>query len=618
MSYLKVPTGKLLLVDLSSGKVETISPGEELYRSFLGGYGLGVRFILDHQPPKVNPLSEESWLGLIPGLLVGLGIPFASRTSIVGKSPLTGTWGDTSVGGYMGEAIRKAGFDGIFIRGRAQEPVYLLVEAGHGELRPAEHLWGKDTYIVQELLKRELGEGLAVACIGPAGERCALTSCIIHDRGRAAARSGLGAVMGAKNLKAVAVRGTFRLQAFAPDALENLCKEIEQHLGYHPSILGRMVSSLSFLAPLAARLKLDRLFRGRQTDVMVELFHKYGTTLGLGVLVTSGATPIKNWAGRREDFPLSKARRLGEKAIASRVIRDYGCAGCPVRCGGEVRVKEGEARRPEYEVLGSFGPLLLNSDLDTIMELYHLCNLYGLDVIEVGTAIAWAIEGFERGRLGVEDTGGIELRWGDSTAIMKLARLIVCGYGIGELLSQGVASACRKFGGEEWAVHVGGQAPGMWHPRYDPYYGLTYISDPTPGRHTAGNAAWGSSWGDSFPLKGISIKGRAPGERQALWSNFIQVVNSLGLCLFYIDLGELPLPELILAATGWSYLNTELLEIGDKVQSLRQAFNLREDVPPESFSLPPRLQEGLKADIESWRRQYYRAMGWGPEGRPRI
>jgi aldehyde:ferredoxin oxidoreductase len=351
---------------------------------------------------------------------------------------------------------------------------------------------------------------------------------------------------------------------------------------------------------------------------MAELFHRYGTTLGLGALLAGGATPVKNWSGDKGDFPLSRLRKLREKVIASRVIRDYGCSGCPVRCGGEVRAKEGEAPRPEYEVLGSLGPLLLNDDLDVIIEVYHLCNLFGLDVIETGTAIAWAIESFERGKLSTEDTGGVDLKWGDGPAILKLAQLIAFGYGIGELLSHGVARTSQQLGGEEWAVHVGGQAPGMWRPAYDPYYGLAYISDPTPGRHTAGSAIWGSSWGDGFPLKGITAAGRAPGERQSLWSNFIQVVNSLGLCLFYLDLGEISLPELILAATGRSYLNAELLETGRRIQSLRRLFNLREGFPPQDPCLHHRLKIGLEADVEAWRSQYFRAMGWSPEGRPAL
>jgi len=612
---------KILLVDLSTGHITVEAPGEHVYHDFLGGTGLAARFIYENQTAGADPLGEANILALVPGLLCGSGIPMSSRCSLAVKSPITTTWGDSNVGGYLGAAIKKAGYDGVFIKGIAPRPVYLLATSEKVELRPAENLWGKLTSQTQQAIKEELGDNaIAVAAIGPAGEKRCLASCIIHDQGRAAARSGLGVVMGAKNLKAVAFQGNRPPPLTHPDQLQDLCSQLNHSLSPHSTrLLGGVAPKMwSHLG----RLLGTRFFKWQAGPFMVDLFHRYGTTMWLSLFTELGDTPVKNWSGTARDFPLEQSSRISDRQVVRYLVADYGCADCPVRCGGLVKPEWSPRpqRRPEYEVLAAFGPLLLNDELDTIFRAYDLCNGYGLDAIEVGSAIALLIEAFEEGRLTLADTDGLHLRWGDAAAIIRLVEMTCRCQGLGQVLANGVAQAAKQLGLEDLAMQVHGQALGMHHPLYSPSLAISYLADPTPGRPGSGNATFAEVMNRRLPLEGIELPQvsrfdyQGKGEVQAAWSHYVQVLNCLGVCQFSLSLGGLPLIQLLNAATGWDYTVEELLYAGERVQNLRHLFNLREGHRPEHFKLPARLVHQLDpaVDVDRLLADYFKVMDWDP------
>jgi len=329
--------GRILFVDLSGGTMKEERTDEGLCCQFLGGYGLGVRLIWDRQPPGVAPLSPQNIFGFITGPLTGTPSLIASRYMVIGKSPLTGTWGDANSGGFFGPQMKFAGYDALFFTGESEKPVYLFLDQGKAELRDAQELWGLDTAETEDLLKAELGAKTEVASIGPAGEKLALISCIINNKGRAAARSGLGAVMGAKKLKAVAVRGDMKVPLADKERVLTLRKQ--------------------YLASL--------------TGSLVDYYRDYGTCGGLEGASVSGDAPVKNWRGVGPiDF--SGAEAISDDNVIKFQEKRFACWRCPLACGGQVRVKERpyavEGHKPEYETLAAFGTMTLVDDVEAIIK----------------------------------------------------------------------------------------------------------------------------------------------------------------------------------------------------------------------------------------------------------
>lgn len=625
--------GRILLVDLSRGTAEEEPLPPTIYRETLGGYGLGVRVLYDRMPPGADPLSAENILGVVPGLLTGTGVPFSGRFMVVGKSPLTGGWGDANCGGHFGPVLRATGFDGLFVTGISPQPVYLLLDGGRAELRDAGHLWGLDTVETERRVKEEAGRGTQVVSIGPAGEAVALIAAIITDGGRAAARSGLGAVMGAKRLKAIAVRGAGRVPVRDEQALSRLSRQYLQLFKGKPSPLPRLLFRLSrVFAPLLRRLRIKP--SGGPASAIVHVYREYGTCSGTAFATEIGDAPVQNWRGvGARDFPLARSARISDDAVIQHQVKRYHCRHCPVGCGGIVRlggerttVEEGH--KPEYETLAAFGPLVLNDDLASIVRINNMCDRYGLDTISTGAAVAFALECAERGLIGREEAGGLDLSWGNAEAIVELVRRIARREGIGDLLADGVKRAAQRIGGEAeaCAMHVGGQELPMHDARYEPLMGLAYLVDPTPARHTTANGGiYEVEWlREIFAAESLTPPGRyeyeGKGALFALLNRTIQVVNCAGLCMFSLLMGRPPVREWINAATGWGLSQKELLRIGHRVQVLRHAFNLREGIRPGDLSLPPRVSgrppleegplKGVTLDVEAMARDYFRAMGW--------
>jgi len=592
--------GKILVVDLSSGQIEEEQLPEHLYRDFIGGVGLGVRLLYERQLGKIDPLGQQNNLGFMPGLLSGTPVPAASRLTIVSKSPLTGGWGDASVGGYIGYELKRAGYDGILFYGISPQPVYLLIHQGKAELRDASHLWGKDTAETEEMLRKEIGDSrLRIACIGPAGEKLSLISSIITEKGRAAARSGLGAVMGSKRLKAVAVRG----QGVVPVADSSRVQLLQRQ----------------FISDV------------KQTRVkFIGILKSMGTAGATEGYIAGGATPIKNWSLIGEESMPPDTEPYGT-GINSYFVRRSTCAGCPIGCGGNVRTEEtGECLRPEYETIAGFGPMCLINNMVSIIVASDICDRYGVDTISASTTIAFAIECYQRGIITKEDTDGIELTWNNPFAVIAMLKKIVKREGFGAVLADGVKKAAEKIGhgAEEYAIHIGGQEPGFHDPRQLPARGTGYICDPTPGRHTTFFAGTilerGSSLGPYPELWGPQVELHDYEHKSAIYSAAIkyeQVVASAGVCKFVMFQGTFPVVDFIAAVTGWDFSPAEALLTGERIQTLRQLFNIREGINPKEFCLPQRVSQpattgpfrGAPIDFDLLRKQYYEAIGWDPE-----
>jgi aldehyde:ferredoxin oxidoreductase len=590
--------GKLFFIDLSDGKILEETPDEVLLRDYIGGYGIGSRIMYSRQRTGVEPLGEDNMLGILTGPLTGTPALAGSRYTVVGKSPLTNTWGDSNSGGFFGPSMKFAGCDGIFLTGISDKPVYIFINDGKAEIRDASHLWGKDTYETEETLRAELGKDIEVACIGPFGEKRSLISAIINNKGRAAGRSGLAAVMGSKNVKAVVVKGKIRV----PMVDENRANDL--------------------------RKKYMNEFTGP-----ISFFKQYGTPAFIVAHTEDGDSPVKNWGGTAvADFP--DVDSLSAEHLSERLSKKYACYRCPVACGdltmegtGEYRYTKG-SHRPEYETLAMFGPNCLNSNLDSIIMANDICNRYGVDTISCGAAIAFAIECFENGLINKADTDGIEMTWGNHESIISMTEKLARREGFGAVLADGVKGAAEEIGkgADQFAIHIQGQEM----PAHDPKFALdlatSYKLDATPGRHTQGS--------EERQAPGLiprydrsTFSGR--GEIHKKGSCMGHIVNCIGMCSFvYGCLSSVDaVAEFMSAVTGWDMTTEELLKSGERIANIRLAFNLREGLNPVKFKVPDRVigrppktegpTAGVTVDEAQLYGDYLEVMDWDPEtGRP--
>lgn len=594
--------GRVLNVDLSRGEVCDERLPENLLRRFIGGYGLGARLLYERMPQHADPLGPDNMLGLVTGPLTGTRALIGSRFCAVGKSPLTGGWGDANSGGAFGPTMKFAGYDAVLATGVAPGPAYVLIDEGKAELRSADDLWGLDTAETEERLKKRHGSDLEVACIGPAGERKALVACIITDGGRAAGRSGLGAVMGAKRLKAVAVRGSARPHQADPDRVQAMRKS------YLPN------------------------FREENSDA--EIMRRYGNPGYTKALLEVGRTPIQNWKGTYpHDFPDADA--VDGPAVVQHETKKYACWGCPVACGGIVRWQwEGQefvGHKPEYESVAALGTYLQISDLDAIMTLEEMCNRAGLDTISAGAVIGFAMECYENGIVTQGEMDGLALEWGDGEAAIDLLGNMIERRGLGDVLVDGVVRASEQIGkgSEAYAMHAGGQELPAHDPRHERGFGLVYQISPTPGRHTQGGNAAGSMSEETRALYGLDPDlpdkdpVRAYAEAYAAHSAWTNVLNAAGLCLSgNVGMGPEHVPDFIAAVTGWDFDMSECLEVGERIEVIRHVFGLREGYNPlqtriaaRAMGHPPQNTgptAGTVVEIEEELAAYLELREWDP------
>jgi len=590
--------GKILWVDLSTREMKEEPFDEQTARKYLGGYGLGARVLWDRQTPGVDPLGPEAILGFVTGITTGTDVVGGSRYAVVGKSPLTGGWGDANSGGSFGPQLKMAGYDAVFFTGASDKPVYLYLNNGTAELRDASHLWGKDTVETENLLQQEHGKDLEVACIGPAGEKLALIAGVINNKGRAAARSGLGAVMGAKKLKAIAAQGNLTVPVANPELMRELRK--------------KHVASLTGHA---------------------EQLHATGTPGIYEMCCVIDDAPAKNWVGVAT-IDLPTYANCGGEAVLEKQKRRFACWRCPIACGGHMKSGTGEYKypegvhKPEYETLAMFGSNCLNDNLDSIITANDLCNRYGLDTISTGACIAFTMECYEKGILTKEDTDGLEMTWGNHRALVAMTEKIGKREGFGDILADGLKRAAERIGrgSEQYAMHIGGQEIAGHDPRGGWGFAIGYGCDPTPGRHNQGGGQHPPGL-DIPDVPREQMTGR--GVYHKLSTNFMHSVSALGMCHFVA--GAYPsadqLVEALHAITGWSDLTKEeLLLTGERITNVRQAFNIREGVktpflyPDRMRGVPPKTvgpRAGITFTHEEVYNQYLVEMDWDTKtGKP--
>jgi len=595
--------GKLIRVDLSSKRVRAESLNEESFRKYLSGSGLAAKILYEEFDNTLEPLHPEVPLALVAGLLTGTPVPCACKLSICARSPQTGIWDEATVGGYFGAELKFAGYDGLIITGKSKNPVYIWISQDKVRINSAEHLWGKDTFTTTERLLKETHPKARVACIGEAGENlCGIASVMIDGwESRAAARGGMGAVMGSKNLKAVVVRGTERSQV----------KEKED-----------LISSIRETLPF---------LRGT-----TEGLHKFGTAVGMYFGVEpSGDLPIKNFLqGKWEE---GAKKTTGETLVERFLEKHYGCFGCPIRCGKIIKLKIGSEEKlmhgPEYESNAALGALCLNDNLEQISLANELCNRYGLDTISTGSAIAFAIEAFEKEIISILDTDGLELKWGNTEAIIKLIHKIAKREGIGDILADGTKKAAEKIGKNsiEFAIHVKGLELPLHDPRAFVSMALTYA---TGNRGACHLDSLSYTFEGSLPIEGIPYDHSlsthsAEGKPELIFrlQNYMAYLNALGLCkfLFCGKIGPPKITEWTNLVTGWNLTSEELLKIGERLFNLKRMYNYRLGITRKDDFLPPRLltsdrkEGGAKGSLPHLGKmlgRYYQLRGWSEDGVP--
>jgi len=585
-------TGKMVIVNAKTGENEVRNIPEKLYREFLGGYGLGVALLMEHMDPAADPLGPGNILGFASGYLTGTGAYIASRFMVFGISPSTKGWGDSNCGAHFGRKMKQAGFDVILLTGLSEKPVYLLIDQGKVEFLDASFLWGKDTYQTEDLLIEKHGKECSVVCIGPAGERMAAIAGISTEKGRFAARSALGAVMGAKKVKAIVVKGNIPITLGDPERMKALRKK---HL---PAFKEGFAKELG----------------------------KFGTPLFYQDGIELGDTPFKNWSSSIDEWQ-SKGNNEAERLLGYQKKR-YACDGCPIACGGHVKIDKGpfktetDVHKVEYETMGVFGANLLNQDLEALIKINDICNRYGIDTISTGGLCSYAFECYQNGYITKKDTGGLELSWGNAAAIVALVEKIAKADGIGAVLSKGFEEAVKVFGPEtaEFAMAVRNEGLPAHDPRWSKDLALTYYFDATPARHTQGCT--------TFPVAGYEM---AEGEEAAVQAkahhdnvNWYHVLSSSGLCIFgFSVLDYKTLPDFLEAADGSKWTMAELEKIGHRIAVLRHIFNLKAGINPKDFKFPARVlgnpplqsgeTRGVSIDLEAMLKAYLKEAGFDTE-----
>jgi aldehyde:ferredoxin oxidoreductase len=592
--------GRLLWVDLSAGEIRDEPLNESYAQAFVGGSGLAVRYLYDLLPETPGSCSNPDPLLIMAGPLTGTRAPLSGRHAIVARSPLTGLLGESYAGGFFGAELRHAGYDGIVIMGQATVPMWLYVGDSRAELRQAGSMWGQDTFATRAHIQETLGDTrVRVGCIGPAGENHVRYAGIAHDNARMAARTGLGAVMGAKRLKAVAVRGTRARPLTMAD---------EPHFD--------MVAH-----------RMRRIFK---EDVFSQVLHATGTGGNLDYLHYLGALPIRYFTQGAWDG----ATAISGNAMAETILTGTeACYGCPVACGRLVSISagkyatNGEIKGPEYETLGALGSQLLIDDLAAVTHLGHLCDCLGLDTISTGNTIALAVYLYDQGIIGPADTGGITLRWNDPDGVAALIEQIAYRRGLGDVLCEGVRGVAERFGAEDLAVHFNGMSPAMHDPRAYSGMMLTYATSPIGGSHNQ-SAYYGVESGriieelDIQALDRHQDSGKAASVvRHQDWS---AVLNALVTCIFS-NAPATDYIELLQAATGWDLDMRTVIEVGERITNLKRAYNIRLGYTTAGERLPKLLRRpladggtgGFVPDEETLLREYYATRDWDPaSGRP--
>jgi aldehyde:ferredoxin oxidoreductase len=589
---------RILEVDLSSGQSKVIEYGEEALCKYFGGSGLAASILLDRFDSSLDPFHQKSPLIFMTGLFTGIPVPCGCRVSICTKSPLR-IWGEANAGGYWGPELKFTGFDGLIITGKAREPSYLWVTPKGVEIRSGKALWGKGTFETTEKLAEQTDPKARVAAIGPSGETLSCMAGIITGglEARVMARTGPGAVMGSKNLKAVVVRGDRKPSIADPKILQEATKDLLPNLKF------------------------------------VEGLSKFGTASVIESKEAAGVLPIKNFTQTHWD----KAKQIAGPTLVARYLeKHYGCYSCPIRCGKEVKGPEGPyagivGHGPEYETLSAFGSLILNDDLKSLIHLNFLCNDLGLDSMSAGIAAAFAIESNLRGYL--KENDGLNLQWGNAQAVGVFLEKIARRQGIGAIFADGVEKASRALGKEteNFALHSKGVEVSLSNPTPTVSLALSWATSNRGACHLEGfshQVEGGVPFPEMGYTKGIDgICGEGKGRMTARMQDYMAVFNGLGLCkfLFFARVSHETLCKWLKGLAVWDLTSKDLMKVGERLYNLKRAYNVLMGVNAERDVVPPRILENLRPGkpisegsklFFGMRKDYYEARGWDENGIP--
>lgn len=575
--------GKLLRVNLSTGEVRVDPIDPKTSMDYIGGRGLGTKLFYDEVGPHVEGLSEENKLFFMTGLLSGAAVPTGGRYMVITKAPLTGTIASSNSGGHWGAELKYAGYDGLVVEGKADHPVYISIEDDKVEIRDASHLWGKVVSEATELMAQETPARARILSIGPAGERQSLLASIMNDIHRAAGRSGVGAVMGSKNLKAITVRGTQKPPIADPDKLKE--------------------------ANLSALKKI------RENGVTSAGLPTYGSAVLVNIINENGMLPTNNFQESQfKDAEMISGEWMTEKYLT----RKDPCHHCPIGCGRYVKLNDWEGGGPEYETIWCYGSDCGVNDFEKIILANTICNEYGLDTIGAGATVAAAMELYQRGYLKDEDLDGVSLKWGDADAIVEWTRRMGAGEGLGARMADGSYRLCDSFGVPELSMTVKKQELPAYDPRGAQGQGLSYATSNRGGCHVRGYMI------SPEILALPQALDRFTTDDKAAWTKVFQdltaVIDSLGLCLFTsFALGAPDYAQMYSAATGVETTPEEILKKGERIWNIEKMFNLEAGITPEMDTLPKRLLEepvsegpskGEVTRLDVTLPEYYKVRGW--------
>ena len=606
--------GKIVYIDLNYQKVNITNLDSMIAKQYLGGTGLSAKLIYDllsdddYEVLKTNLFTDKNPLIFATGPVTGTIRPSSGRYSVAGISPLTGIWGEGTSGGFFCISLRNSGYDAIVITGKSENPIYLYIHDNTFEFKDASNLWGKNTYETQDLIKKELeNDKVKVACIGKAGENLVKYAAIMNDEGRAQGRCGLGALMGSKKLKAIAIHGTNKVNIANPNIGRELIKEAEEEKK------GELLASAT---PL--------------------LYTLYGTNCYLDIGMALGDTPAYYFT--ETEFPAEKL--TGKTLREEYPILDYGCAGCTLRCGKqtiiELNGEEITVDGPEYESVAALGPLCGLFNSKEVILANHLCNIHGIDTISSGVSIAFLIYLVENNintdniEPLLDDINLEDIKWGYCELILKLIDKISRREGIGNLLAEGVRSIAKKLGVDpELAAHVKGLEMPMHDPRAFAGQALSYITSCVGANNQ--KCDWYSveitsvsypdlrvKIGNSRPL----IKGR---EKGVIALQDIRAVDDSAVDCDFVSLSLEHIVGHINAATGFNYDKKSILRIGERINNLKRLINCKLGITREDDKLPKILKQELKSgktvhvkvELEENLRKYYKHRGWDWEtGKP--
>jgi aldehyde:ferredoxin oxidoreductase len=586
-------TGNILRVNLSSGSVTREPTPPELAKLYIGGRGLGSRIYADEVDPMIDPFSPENKMILACGPFTGTYAPSAGRFMVITKGPLTGAIASSNSGGTFGAELKYAGYDLVIIEGKAQKPVYLWINDDRVEIRDAGHVWGKNTQDTTDAIRAETDEEAKVACIGPAGEKLVLFACIMNEMHRAAGRSGVGAVMGSKNLKAVAVVGSGKVEAADPARFKAAVLKARQKIQAHP-VGGQGLKA-------------------------------YGTDVLVNILNEIGALPTRNY--RDAYFPA--ADKVGGESLSARnLTRPKGCFSCIISCGRVTKVSaqkfEGYGEGPEYETAWAFGPDCGIDNLDAVTKANYLCNELGMDTITMGATIACAMDLFENGILTTRDTGGIALNFGATETMVDMVRKTGLREGFGDKLALGSYRLAESYGHPEYSMTVKKQEMPAYDPRGVQGIGLNYATNNRGADHVRGYTIAVEVLGNPSKMDPHVTEGKAA--LDIVFQNLTAALDSSGACLFStFGIGADDLAEMLSALTGIDYPVEEFMKAGERVWNLERLWNLKAGFTAEDDTLPERLlkdpigtgpSKGSVNRLGVMLPEYYKLRGWDGNGVP--